>query len=324
MAISFVGSTGLADTNDSNTTYTLNKPSGIQSGDFLLGFIAYWVTSGSERTVTPPSGWTLVRSAFAPAGFSFQLAVVSKVASSSEPSSWTGSFSSTMGGGVTIVAAYRGTTSFAVHGESSVGSATSYSTATVNNPSTNNWRIVSAGYTSLSLSYEIDSNEVNERRIIGHDYSGDAVEIGLWDDGGSSSTGNTSRTISRGQQWDSSASFIGILTASNTTSSGSLGMDLFLPVMAGVADISYHAAMAATLPQLTMTSDGIASPPEGPLDVLILPVVEVSGAHEASGTLSASLTLSMAVVGETRRFGIRVVSPEPESRVTTPRLGAVD
>jgi hypothetical protein len=205
-----------------------------------------------------------------------------------------------------------------------IGSATSYSVGPVSNPSATNHRILIAAYGSSSNNYTITSNEVRYVAF-GTVDPGTAIEAAMWDSNGTVSTGNHSRTVSRGAIWGTSAGWIGILSAS-------AGEDIEGDLVAALPSLSasmagslgYDASMAVTLPLPTMTASGIASPPEGPLDVLVLPEVSVEAAHHAAGTLDVLAGPIVQIAGETRRFGIRVVTPESESRVIRPRLGAVD
>lgn len=324
-AISFVGSA--SGSANSTSSFQLSKPTGVVSGDFMVAVVGFFATTdGSERTVTPPSGWTVVDGEYVTAsGKPHQICVMRRTAGSSEPSTWNGSISSSsVAGLVTIVSAYRNVIGIAASGTSSKGGGTTYDTATVNNPVSANWRVTVGGYTSGTLNYEISSTEVRERKIQGRTSSLEDVQLGVWDSNGTISTGNTSRKITRGATWASSCSWIGILDANDVTITGSLEGTLPKPSMTTTAALSYSGTLAATLPKPTVTAAGIATPPDGPLDVLILPVVAIAGAHHASGTLDVLIVPVMDAEGETRKFGIRVVTPEAESRVTTPRLGAVD
>jgi hypothetical protein len=97
MAVSFRSITQVGSAS-STTTLTINKPSGVVSGDVLVAIVT--LTSG--RTVTAPSGWT--KRGESPG----QVFIYTKTAGSSEPSSytWTASSSVTWGGGA--IAAYQG------------------------------------------------------------------------------------------------------------------------------------------------------------------------------------------------------------------------
>lgn len=328
MAISFVGVASLA-TRNTNGSFTLSKPSGVTSGDFMIAVVANWPgLGGEEMTVTPPVGWTTSDGGYQYASNgTTRMVVMVRTAGASEPSSWNGSYSGTEDVEVTIVAAYRGATGI-VESEVDVrGSATSYSVGSVSNPSASNWRVTVGAYVAGSKSYAIQSNESSLRKRDGF-YSSSverAVEAGIWDSNGTVSTGSHSRTISRSSTWSSSVAWIGILGANTTTLTASLSAEVPLPTMSAAGSLGYAAVVDVDMPSMpTVTMAGIASPPAGPLDVLVVPVVTVAAAHHASGVFAVLVVPVVDVEGETRKFGIRVVTPEAESRVTTPRIGAVD
>jgi hypothetical protein len=83
---------------NSTSSLSLSKPSaGIQSGVFMVASIAF--TGGSSITITPPTGWTLInRGDNAPGGFgtSSSVAMYYKMATSSEPTSYTWTASSSV------------------------------------------------------------------------------------------------------------------------------------------------------------------------------------------------------------------------------------
>ena len=151
------------------------------------------------------------------------------------------------------------------------------------------------------------------------------MEAGIWDSNGTVSTGSHSRTISRSAVWTSSVAWIGILEANTTTLTATFAASMPLPTMSATAQLGYAAAMDVDMPSLpTVSMAGIASPPSGTLDALVLPVVSIAAAHHASGTLDVVAAPVVNIVTETRKFGIRVVTPEAESRTVTPRLGTSD
>lgn len=326
MAISFVGSTSWLDF-PGGVEYTVLKPSGVQQGDLMIAILSYEPASSFERSVSPPSGWTFVRSEWATGGGgAHQHAVIYRVASSSEPGSWNGSFSSTMRGGLVCCAAYRGATGIKPdHTGDGVGRITSYGTGSVNNDSSANWRFTSAGYTSGSVNYVLESSEAVNRISATEVYSNDQdIEAGIWDSGATVDTGNHSRVISRDAAWSASACFIGILEADDEAIPGDLEVELPLPSVIFPGDISHGAELEVELPLLAMTSAGIATPPEGVLDTTITPVVEVSGHNEASGVLAPVITPVVNISGETRSFGVRVIVISSEDRVTKPTRKLTD
>lgn len=327
MAISYVADAEWSEAS-SDTGYTLQKPAGVASGDFLIAVLGIDLLSGgsSDTSVNAPSGWTLVGSVHSPPNH--QMAVLKRTAGSSEPGSWNGTLGSSRGPKASIVVAYRGATGIATSGGSPIedfnttGTATSLGTGTVNNPVNTNWRIVLGSYSSASVSYTLSSTESTKREGV----SNTNVECAAWDSNGTIGTGNTSRSISRGQIWESAAVYIAILDATDGTAvSGTLSATMPLPTMTAQANPSYTGTMAAAIPTLpTVTMEGIATPPEGPLTVLVLPVVDVTAATAASGTMTIDAGPIVDIKTETRFFGIRVVTPEAEDRTIRPRLGAVD
>ncbi|MFE6223003.1 hypothetical protein [Streptomyces sp. NPDC057854] len=322
MAISFVGVASWDSASTSGSAFTLNKPAGVASGDFLVAIFAAdtFDSGGGDRTVSNPSGWTTVGHVYGGAnGF---IHVMTRAAGSSEPASWNGTFT----GGSTadrasVVCAYRGVAGLAVDGESSTGSATTLNTASVSNPSATNWRVVAAAYSSASTSYAITSNEVSLR-----DRQPNAnVEPAIWDSNGTIATGSTSRQVSRGAAWESAMAWIGILdNQEGAASSGTLSGSLPLPTMTASGSLSYSGTLAASLFLPTMTGGGIASPPSGALDVPVAVTVSMAGASAARGSLDVIAVPVVNVVGETRFFGIRTITPEREDRTVRPRLGATD
>lgn len=86
MAITFVGSSNVANGLAAGTSAVVPRPVGVVDGDLLLAFISIGVTSA----ITAPAGWTEV-----PLGVNtapnLQNRIYSKVASS-EPASWTWTF----------------------------------------------------------------------------------------------------------------------------------------------------------------------------------------------------------------------------------------
>ncbi|WP_137719855.1 DUF6701 domain-containing protein [Methylobacillus flagellatus] len=69
---------------------TLNRPAGTQSGDVLLATLA---VTKDYLTITPPSGWSLVRQVTQSAGNASQLYTYLRVAGGSEPVSYNWTFS---------------------------------------------------------------------------------------------------------------------------------------------------------------------------------------------------------------------------------------
>lgn len=89
-----------------STSITVAKPSGTTAGDLLVAVVGI---QDPSRTITPPSGWTLLaRQDTGPDSYDNYGAVYYKIAGGSEPSdytwSWTGSSNNVKGG----ISAYEG------------------------------------------------------------------------------------------------------------------------------------------------------------------------------------------------------------------------
>lgn len=326
MAISFVNSVTTTSTSNSSS-FTITKPTGvtINSGDFMIGVVAHFSSQSEEEqvSVTPPTGWTLIDDVFSFGTNSVQLSVMTRTAGSSEPGSWNGSFSGSQSIKVQMCAVYRGVTGFGDATSDTAGFDNSYSVGSVTNDSSNNWRILIAAYGSGSNSYVLESSEVRYAAWGSVD-PGTAIEAAIFDSNGTVSIGNHSRTVSRDANWGTSAGWISTLVASSAEVPGTMSVTMPKVSVSLAGELGYSGSLAATMPKPSMTASGIASPPEGPLAIVVSPVVSVAGAHHASGSLSVVVLPVMEAVAETRAFGIRVITPEREVRVVRPRLGAVD
>lgn len=299
MAISFVSMTSSTSQTD-DASLQIVKPSGIASGDLMIAAIATFPGQHEEQvTTTPPAGWTLHLSIHEMGGdYPCQLDIMYRVATGSEPSTWNGTFSENQVVEATICCAYRGVTGGIDTVDNSVGSATSVSSGSITNSDASNWRITIGAYASSTINYTIDSNEVTEREIAGIKKSSinEAVQLGFWDSGGSISTGSHSRNVTRDAVWSAAHAVVGILSASDLTSSGT--MDMSIP-----------------LTQVAMAGEATG----GTLDTVIpLTVVAMAGAQTTSGTLAGTVTPVMKLIGDNDNpaspTGIRVVRVEAEKR----------
>jgi hypothetical protein len=86
----------------SGTTVVVSKPSGTAEGDVLIAMVSI---SGSNPTITPPSGWTLVVSLGATGG-GVNSGVWTKVAGGSEPTTYTWTSSNTIVDSVGAIVRY--------------------------------------------------------------------------------------------------------------------------------------------------------------------------------------------------------------------------
>jgi hypothetical protein len=322
VAISFVASASWSESTD-DTSYTLQKPTGVASGDIMLAVLGLDLANdgGNSTTVSAPSGWTILADEHSPPNH--QMAIMWRTAGSSEPGSWNGTLASGRGPKASAVVAYRGANAIAVDNENTAGSTTSISTGSVTNPTATNWRVVLGAYSSASVSSTLSSNEVTKRQAA----ENSNVEVGAWDSNGTVAAGSTSRTMSRGAVWESAAVYIAILDAIDGANvDGAVATVLpSLPVVSALGTLSYSATLTATVPLMpVMTAAGIASPPAGTLDTVVMPDVNIIGATNAAGPLDVVAAPVVDIQGETRFFGIRVVTPAAEDRTTRPRIGAVD
>jgi len=327
MPISFVGSTGVTS-QDNNTSFQINKPSGVASGDLMIAAVATFPgRNEGKATITLPSGWALVDDFIAQSGNTqpCQLFIMTRTAGSSEPNSWNGSYSNAAYVESQLCVAYRGVLALEDTDTAVAGSTTSLSVGPVTNPKVTNWRVTIGAYSSSSINFEIDSNETTERVIAGLKRTDDttAVQAGIWDSGGTVAVGDSTRNVTRGAVWGSAAAWVCILDSNDTVVSGDMAFTLPSLVVSAPGTVSHDGTLNVTLPLLSVVGEGIATPPEGTMGVVIEPVASISAAVNPEGPLDAVITPVMAAVGETRRFGIRVVLVEAESRVVKPLLGAV-
>ncbi|MFF8831391.1 hypothetical protein [Streptomyces sp. NPDC015131] len=203
-----------------NSTFRINKPAGVQSGDLM---VATFSCVGTVNTVTAPSGWTLVRKT-TKTGSSLILtfAVFKRTAGSSEPSSWTGSLSANATPMMTQASAYRNcldaSQQFLAEGENAAINGSSIATATVSNTNSNNWRIT-AFAASRELSFNgtpsWTSTETAERsdgtQRLDDNY---AVNLAMYDSNSKISTGNHSRSGTfQVLSYSAAISWIGIIKA---------------------------------------------------------------------------------------------------------------
>ena len=118
------------DQNGQAASIMINKPTGTAKGDLLIASIA---VRPQTATITAPTGWTLVNRQNNPNGDPNALAVYTKVATNTEPASYTWSFSANTGnaGGIMAFSGVDNTTPVNVSG----GSITAATTTTFTAPS---------------------------------------------------------------------------------------------------------------------------------------------------------------------------------------------
>jgi hypothetical protein len=338
MAISFVAAGSTYSRSSNGTGYTLNIPT-VAAGDFLIALVAFYPgNSASLRTVTAPSGWSTKVNIISidgdspAAGDRCQLAVLYKVATGSEPATYTdGSIGSTVQILTTGVVAYRGVQGFGPTTTALFDEVSSGSTGTVNNPSASNWRGVMAAYVSATANYDLTVNEVSRRFLIGID---DEVSLlrgvmcGGWDSNATVAAGNHSRTVSKSNTWAAAASFIFILEASTgTPASGTWASTLGKISATAAGEVHDDATVASTLPSVSAALEGYGQPPvvTGTSAATLGPVsASVDGATDVTGVLAVGVLPLVSFQAETRAFGVRVLVTDPEDRVIVVPSRGVD
>lgn len=329
MAISFVSAGATFTRTSSGTGFTINKPSGLAAGDLMLALVAF-AGSATELSVTNPSGWTTVRVGYRDDGNdSVQFVVLSRQATSSEPSSWAGSISSSNTRMLAGAVAYRGVQSILATGTSGSTLASSYSTVALNNTVSGARRVVMAAYVSSTDNYNLSSNETSNRflAVTGSDSPG--AQAACWDSNGAVAVGSTSRTVSRSQVWSVSIACILLLEpAPLVSASGTFSLSLSSPTASAAATANDPATVAVSLGPVTQAFTGAGAPVagSGTVGVQLSPVsMSAAGLLPVSGTMSAMVLPAIGFVGETRVFGVRVIVVDADNRtIAVPSRGVED
>jgi hypothetical protein len=219
--ISYVGSGTPWGVTTNVTGYTINKPTGVVSGDVMVATFGY---VGIGCTVNVPSGWTLLNHTTAnnTSAGPYSMAVMYKVAGGSEPSSYGGSIS----GGtqyrtrVTQCTAYRNvdsTTPFLDSDIKGALDATTFYTNSASNTDSRAWRVCSfGGLASAGSGWNWTSE--NQERVDNYAFydggifggkTGNAVMMA--DSNGPVGVGAYEKSGSATQQQYAAVGFIGIL-----------------------------------------------------------------------------------------------------------------
>lgn len=219
-SIAYVGKGTTWYTISGGSSFTINKPSGVGNNDLMIAVLAI----AGNVAVTPPAGWTARYTAVGATG-PYTHCVMSRLAGSSEPASWTGS---TSGGTVqdlmlTQSVAYRNvntTTPFINNNGQMANSASSISTPSVSNTNSGAWRVVAFGDENGSSSGGWTSDENVERadnyayKTISSGFFGStyhSINGAIYDSNGPVSTGNYSRAGYHNTSYYSAGAWIGIL-----------------------------------------------------------------------------------------------------------------
>jgi hypothetical protein len=216
-SITYVGRATAWIQTSKTLNYTINKPTGVQSGDVMVASVLF---SGVVTTVNTPTGWTLQTKhtignpGQGPHDESMTMCVYTRVAGSSEPNSWTASHNDWGQPKMTQCVAYRNVnTTTPILAKTSNGQVnkTTASTGSVTNTNSKAWRIsIFGGVTPYGDSWS--GGDTSERCDNASNLSGyyDPV-LAIYDSNGSVSTGSHSRTASTSDSFVAAAGWIGLL-----------------------------------------------------------------------------------------------------------------
>lgn len=217
--IEYIGAATPWTSDSANTTYVVNKPSGIISGDLMLASLSV-DGNFSSSNFTLPSGWTLADCSVANAGTNKAntLLVIQRTAGGSEPNSWSGTCSSAMRSRVTGAVAYRGTETvangaFIVDGISTrTSTSNSMTTPTFANTDSRAW---SVSFYSSQGTGNVDRSVANSTPHADTTFYstvyGTTASLALFDTSGTVSTGNHNYTAVATNTSNSGCSFMGYL-----------------------------------------------------------------------------------------------------------------
>lgn len=220
--ISYVGKGSTWTSTSKNSSYTINKPTGVTSGDLMLAAVSF---SGNVTAVTAPSGWTLVRRTHVtnPGGGGdahsgdVTVAILKRTAGSSEPNSWTGTQTGWGQPKISQAVAYRNcevaSGQFIAENVKTSTNTASVATASVTNTNAKAWRVcLFTGTVPTGATWS--GGDVSERADVTSKLTNfPDVTLQFSDSNGAISTGATSRTatIQGGDSAWTAAGWIGLL-----------------------------------------------------------------------------------------------------------------
>lgn len=215
MAIAFRAESHTWTSAVSSTAWTLNKPSGTQAGDFLLG--AYQ-TSGLQASVTPPSGWTAIRSVILDSVDSdIAMNFCYRIAQAEDGSSWTdGTQGTAAGRRLSVTLAYSGVDKVfpfvAENGTSTDTDGTTIATPSVTNDDIRAWRVTIFGaFRADGTDFTWTSDDTVERAENNFANATFEPAIQAGDSNGPVAAGSHSQTGTVTQAFDSAIAWIGIM-----------------------------------------------------------------------------------------------------------------
>lgn len=215
------------DTNEGNNVFTVNCPPDILAGDLLVAAVNCTV----DTSFNVPSGWILAAqpSVNDGQGDGQALAVMVRTATSSEPSSWSGTVNAGTGAPlVTQCVAYRNcdvaANQFLAQGNRTYGApdnVATFFTPVVNNTNSNAWRVSIFG-TSTNGGSSLSTNETVQR-CDDSNYVGDGFnsDLSIADSNGPVSTGGSQTTAvaSNDMEVNFSIAWMGFLKPATTPQS---------------------------------------------------------------------------------------------------------
>lgn len=330
MAISYIGN-AYNTSNAAGSTFTLNKPDGVQAGDLLIALATVYNGYGAaEVTFTAPSGWIRVDQDAGTSYYGMSMAVFKRVATGSDPTSWTGNYSRTLTSlpEAAVVVAYRGASDVGNHSINAQNtSGNSWAAPSASNTEATSWRTTIGACSGATLGSTFNCTESTLRRkaetING---TSDSIQSGIWDSGAPIAVGSSNKSFSRGSNWDAIVAATLIILAANVDpSSGDFTCQL--PKLSSSLDANAHAdgPIDADLPKLAAAfeGEGVPQPSDGSFACTTPSLSSaVTGGSAIVGQLGATLGVVAAFVGETVPFGIRVIPVDAEDRtIVVPSRG---
>lgn len=211
--IAYVGKATGWGTTSTGGDYTLNRPSGVVSGDLMIATLG---VAGSV-TVSAPSGWTIVHQATqSDPDVPVTLAIMKRTAGGSEAASWSGTLSTAGSVRVGEVLAYRNcdvaANQFIAENTSGSASGNTVTTATVTNTDSSAWRVMSAAAAALG-GMGWSTNEVSERTDEYETYFWSGLSTGVMtaDSNGPVGAGTHNRTATLNQSYYAAVSWVGLI-----------------------------------------------------------------------------------------------------------------
>lgn len=224
LTISYVGKSSSWLSQTSNTSFTINKPTGVQQGDLMIAAALF---SGSTGTVNTPTGWTLVRKTVkeVSAGTddhsgSVTMVVFKRVATASEPNSWSATHTTYGQPKITQTVAYRGCDSALIAETADTAlNRSSVSTGSVTNTDSKAWRVEFFGATSSFENYWQRADNVERCDESSSLSNHPDTVISVNDSNGMIGTGSHSRTANLGDgSFFAAIGWIGILKPASSVS----------------------------------------------------------------------------------------------------------